>query len=138
MTQVSHWTNTLQHLTANGEKSRNSIAQNEKEILKFLNLGTKNRVLPLADLEKIINAINQDHNFPKDYSCGNKYIKMRGKRVLAYPKGYMIMTFDLPDFKQIQIAEGLERPDGFLVQAPKALEDSDLAYYYDTNTSRMA
>lgn len=131
---VSHWTNTLQHMSSDGQKSNKSITENEKELLEFLNLGTKSGgMLPLADLKEIISRINRDHNFPDGYESGNEYIdqyiKMRGKRILEYPKDYMITRFDSPEFRQIQIAEGLEKPESFLVQAPKPIEELDVAMY---------
>lgn len=134
VTQVSHWTNTLQHMSSDGQKSNTSISENEKELLEFLNLGNKSGgMLPLADLKEIISRINRDHNFPEDYESGNSYIdeylKMRGKRILEYPKDYMITRFDSPEFRQIQIAEGLEKPESFLVQAPKPIEELDVALY---------
>ena len=36
---------------------------------------------------------------------------------------------DSPEFRQIQIAEGLEKPESFLVQAPKPIEELDLDMY---------
>ena len=36
---------------------------------------------------------------------------------------------DSPEFRQIQLAEGLEKPESFLVQAPKPIEDLDVAMY---------
>ena len=66
--------------------------------------------MPLADLKKIKILINQDHNFPKDYRSGNKYIdeyiKMRGERILAYPKDYMIANFDSLEFKNYSLLKG--------------------------------
>ena len=145
VTVVNHWTNTLQHMSNDGEKSSKSISQNESELLDFLNLGSsKNGILPLADLRKIKQLINQDHNFPQNYNSGNKYIdeyiKMRGKRLLEYPKDYMITRFDSPEFRQVQIAKGLEKPESFLVQAPKPIEELDLDMYSheDVNQTWMA
>lgn len=134
VTQVSHWTNTLQHMSGEGGVSSKSIAENEKELLEFLNLGNKaGGILPLSNLKEVIAKINHDHDFPEDYESGNKYIdqyiKMRGKRILEYPKDYMITRFDSPEFRQIQIAEGLEKPEIFLVQAPKPIEELDVAMY---------
>lgn len=134
VTQVSHWTNTLQHMSSDGQKSNKSITENEKELLEFLNLGSKSGgILPLAELKEIISRINRDHDFPENYESGNKYIdqyiKMRGKRILEYPKDYTIARFDSPEFRQIQIAEGLEKPESFLVQAPKPIEELDVVMY---------
>lgn len=133
VTVVSHWTNTLQHMHPDGEISTQSIAVNESELLDFLNLGRKGGVLPLADLKKIKILINQDHNFPKDYRSGNKYIdeyiKMRGERILAYPKDYMIANFDSQEFKKLQLAQGLVQSDIFLAQAPAPIDQIDSDKY---------
>lgn len=145
VTQVNHWTNTLQHMSSDGQKSNKTIAENEKELLEFLNLGAKSGgMLPLADLKEIISRINRDHDFPKDYKSGNiyidEYIKMRGKRILEYPKDYIITRFDSPEFRQIQIAEGLEKAESFVVQAPRPIEELDVEMYInqDENKTWMA
>ncbi len=132
VTVVSHWTNTLQHMSPEGEKSSKSIAENEKELLQFLNLGS-NGVLPLANLQEIIALINQDHAFPANYRSGNKYIdeylKMRGQRILAYPKDYKIASFNTQEFRQVQIAQHLQKPELFMAQAPRPIEELDMESY---------
>ena len=133
-TVVSHWTNTLQHMSSNGEVSGKSIAENESELLDFLNLGrSMSGILPLADLSEIKRGINQDHNFPSGYSSGNKYIdeylKMRGERILAYPKDYKISNFGSAEFVQAKIAQHIEKPEQFLAQAPKPVDQLDIDNY---------
>lgn len=138
VTVVNHWTNTLQHMSSDGERSTKSIAQNESELLDFLNLGRRAVILPLADLEAIKARINQDHNFPENYSSGNTYIdeylKMRGQRILAYPKDYQIANFGTQEFKQIQLAQHLEKPEIFIAQAPQPIEKLDITRYTETDT----
>ncbi|ENW17593.1 ATPase involved in DNA repair [Acinetobacter haemolyticus CIP 64.3 = MTCC 9819] len=139
VTVVNHWTNTLQHMSPDGERSTKSIAENESELLDFLNLGRRMQgILPLADLKKIKERINQDHNFPENYSSGNKYIdeylKMRGQRILAYPKDYQIANFGTQEFKQIQLAQHLEKPEIFIAQAPQPIEELDITRYTETDT----
>lgn len=142
VTQISHWSNTLQHMSSDGQKSNKSITENEKELLEFLNLGAKSGgMLPLADLKEIISRINRDHDFPENYKSGNEYIdqyiKMRGKRILEYPKDYIITSFDSPEFRQIQIAEGLEKPESFLVQAPRPIEELDVSVYVNGDDNQI-
>jgi len=131
VTVVSHWTNTLQHMSSDGELSDKSIAGNESELLDFLNLGgSMSGVLPLADLKEIKRRINQDHNFPSNYRSGNKYIdeylKMRGERILAYPKDYKIANFGSAEFVQAKIAQHIDKPEQFLAQAPQPVDKLDL------------
>ncbi|WP_445114934.1 hypothetical protein [Acinetobacter sp. WZC-1] len=136
VTVVSHWTNTLQHMSPEGEKSSKSIAENEKELLQFLNLGS-NGVLPLANLQEIIALINQDHAFPANYRSGNTYIdeylKMRGQRILAYPKDYKIASFNTQEFRQVQIAQHLQKPELFMAKAPRPIEELDMESYTSTS-----
>ncbi|MCH7335761.1 hypothetical protein [Acinetobacter sp. NIPH 2699] len=139
VTVVNHWTNTLQHMSPDGERSAKSISENESELLDFLNLGRRIQgILPLADLKKIKERINQDHNFPENYSSGNKYIdeylKIRGQRILAYPKDYKIANFGTQEFKQIQLAQHLEKPEIFIAQAPQPIEELDISRYTETDT----
>lgn len=139
VTVVSHWTNTLQHMSTDGDTSVKTIAQNESELLDFLNLGRSHGFLPLADLAEVKRRINQDHNFPKDYRSGNRYLdeylKMRGERILAYPKDYKIADFGSSEFMQAKIAQDIEKPELFLAQAPQPIDELGLDQYGQENNA---
>ena len=92
---VDAWENTMQHMTAKGEKSGRSAGKNEGDVLRFLNNG-----ISLADLPDVMDRLNRKQPVMEAVSTkkgsGNKYLdeylKSRAKLKGKFPKGYTIAS----------------------------------------------
>ncbi|WP_445114936.1 hypothetical protein [Acinetobacter sp. WZC-1] len=69
-----------------------------------------------------------------DYTYIDAYLQMRGQRILAYPKDYKIASFNTQEFRQVQIAQHLQKPELFMAQAPQPIEELDITRYTETDT----
>lgn len=105
----SEWDNVMQHMTSNGQKSPRSAGQNEGDVLRFLNNGVS-----LAELPSVFEALNEAGPVMKPVGdkkdTGNayldKYLKMRGKLLGKFPKGYRVARLDSAGFEMYAVLDG--------------------------------
>ena len=110
---ASGWDNTMQHMSREGTKSARDAGKNEGDVLRFLNNG-----ISLAHLPPLFSALNETGPVMKPVSdktgTGNEYLvqylKMRGKLLDKFPKGYRIASLDSPAFDLLASMDGLRHP----------------------------
>lgn len=96
----SAWDNTLQHMTPNGAKSKESIAWMESRVIFFLNNGRM-----LANQYEVNDAISEGRSCISPPKTGNslldEYIRLRCSLIEKYPLGAAIVTLDSPEYNLI-------------------------------------
>lgn len=99
------WDNTLQHMTPNGAKSKESIAWMESRVIFFLNNGRM-----LANQYEVNDAISEGRSCISPPKTGNslldEYIRLRCSVVEKYPLGAAMVTLDNPEYELIAFESG--------------------------------
>lgn len=103
------WDNVMQHLTARGSMSSENSGRNEGNVLRFLNDGISLANLPSA-FERLNRTMPSIEAESDRKGSGNKYLdqylKMRGKLLDKFPKGYQIVRTDTPQFEMYAALDG--------------------------------
>lgn len=94
---VSEWQVMLQHMTADGEPSREEIGKLEGDVMKFLNYG---RSLSDDLKGKVFDPINAEGDASSD-SLGSSYLEQflahRRRLLGSFPKGYEVAHLQIMD-----------------------------------------
>ncbi len=102
---VSAWSNTMQHMSKDGQKSSQDPGVNEGHVLRFLNNG-----LSLANLPPLAAQLSRNPALcfaPTGNAHLDKYLDWRSRLLDVFPKGYLIAQHGTVEFSLLAGHDGL-------------------------------
>ncbi len=113
------WTNVMEHMTEDGEKSPYPVGRNEGDVIRFLNNG----ISLVEDLPVLMREMNQRKDVKKtDNTYLDAYLEMRNKARNDFPKGYTVVRLDAPHLDLVLPGDGREHPQFAYLQTAEVGE----------------